>query len=100
MKKIYYYDPKKPSPVPWMVGKVGAVELPVEPEDLKSAEDVRSVTPFLPSRAFSIQVENLSFRKVSKIIEIKCNILLHWNMESLELFSYLLLFCFSFKYNL
>lgn len=62
VKKIYYYDPKKASPVP-----------SVQAGGLETADC--SHTPkhpsFLPSRAFSIQVENLSFRKVSgKINEI------------------------------
>ena len=71
MKKIYYYDPKKPSPVPGLP----PVELP--PENLDSSTDPvkegqshpnsssqGNNMSFLPSRAFNIEVENLSFRKV------------------------------------
>merc|ERR1712079_549619 len=70
VKKIYYYDPKKLSPVPGLP----PVELP--PENLDSSTDPvkegqshpnsssqGNNMSFLPSRAFNIEVENLSFRK-------------------------------------
>ena len=66
VKKVYYYDPMKPSPVPGLP----SVDLP--PENLESSTDPVKEgqesqgknMSFLPSRAFNIEVENLSFRKV------------------------------------
>ena len=66
VKKVYYYDPMKPSPVPGL----SQVDLP--PENLDSSTDPVKEghegqgknMSFLPSRAFNIEVENLSFRKV------------------------------------
>ena len=69
VKKIYYYDPKKPSPVPSVQTGAVSVELPLESLDcsqqFKLTESTNNLPSFLPSRAFSIEVENLSFRKVS-----------------------------------
>ena len=68
VKKVYYYDPKKPSPVP----SLPRVDLP--PEDCCSSDPVKEGEDpglrnmaFLPSRAFSVEVENLSFRKVQGV---------------------------------
>ena len=70
VKKIYYYDPKKPSPIPCLPS---TVELPPEIHDsctdpIKDGQGQSQGKhmSFLPSRAFSIEVENLSFRKVTK----------------------------------
>ena len=71
VKKLYYYDPKKPSPVPSVVGQ--SVDLP--PENVDCAESANNLPSFLPSRAFSIEVENLSFRKVSDLSDT-----LYWNI--------------------
>ena len=70
VKKVYYYDPKKPSPVP----SLPRVDLP--PEDCCSSDPVKEGEDpglrnmaFLPSRAFSVEVENLSFRKVQGVLQ-------------------------------
>lgn len=75
VKKIYYYDPMKPSPVPGLP----PVDLP--PENLDSSTDPVKEgqesqgknMSFLPSRAFNIEVENLSFRKVLLWQQNFCN---------------------------
>ena len=76
VKKIYYYDPKKPSPIPCLPS---TVELPPEIHDsctdpIKEGQGQSQGKhmSFLPSRAFSIEVENLSFRKVTRVNFSKC----------------------------
>ena len=73
VKKIYYYDPKKPSPIPCLPS---TVELPPEIHDsftdpIKDGQGQSQGKhmSFLPSRAFSIEVENLSFRKVKTFLQ-------------------------------
>ena len=65
VKKLYYYDPKKPSPVPSVQGQSVSVDLQPETGEVEGTEAANNLPSFLPSRAFSIEVENLSFRKVS-----------------------------------
>ena len=70
VRKLYYYDPKKPMPVPTafypgsdtapdILGQPGTEVVKVGGGDTKNMD-------FLPSRSFRIEMENLSFRQVGQ----------------------------------
>ena len=70
VRKLYYYDPKKPMPVPtaFYPGRDTAPDILGQPgtEVVKVGGGGTKNIDFLPSRSFSIEMENLSFRQVGQ----------------------------------
>ena len=68
VRKLYYYDPKKPMPVPTAFYQDTAPDIAVqavtETVTVKMGGGDTKNMDFLPSRSFSIEMENLSFRQV------------------------------------
>ena len=68
VRKVYYYDTKNPihvtSPVDTAADTVINVTSKDEEDLIKKPDSDTKNIDFLPSRSFSIEVENLSFRKV------------------------------------
>ena len=71
VRKLYYYDPKKPMPVPTAFYRDTAPDIAVQAgnETGKIESGNTKNMDFLPSRSFNIEMENLSFRQVGYKIE-------------------------------
>ena len=66
VRKLYYYDPKKPRPVPTSCQPTSAPNIVIPPDNENGKMSGRDMVnmDFLPSRSFSVEMENLSFRQV------------------------------------